>query len=162
MNLSASNRLKPFQEKQPKLDLRQFFNGTVEGWGSLFDYLGRPTRRFYVKIQGTWDAKNGRLDEWFDFDDGEKTERIWNISYQDDQYFFARAGDVIGQAIGQQAGNSVNLRYRLRVPYKKSTIDLTMDDWMYLVDQSTILNRTKMKKLGLKVGEICLLMRRIS
>jgi hypothetical protein len=35
-----------------------------------------------------------------------------------------------------------------------------MDDWMYLVEENIILNRTSMRKFGFKVGEIVLVMKK--
>ena len=39
-------------------------------------------------------------------------------------------------------------------------MNLNMDDWMYLVDDDTIINRTSMNKFGLEVGEIVLIMKK--
>ena len=74
--------------------------------------------------------------------------------------FTAKAGDVVGEAQGSQIGNAVNLRYTLNVPYNKSTINLKMDDWMYQINTDTVLNRTAMRKFGLKVGEVVLIMKK--
>ena len=81
-------------------------------------------------------------------------------NYSNQQMFIGRAKDIIGNAEGVQSGNAVNLHYTLQVPYKDSTIDLAMDDWMYLIEGNIILNRTSMKKFGFKVGEIVLFMKK--
>ena len=73
-----------------------------------------------------------------------------------------RAGDVIGEALGTQQGNAVNLTYTLQIPYGNRTLNLAMDDWMYLVQDGVVLNRTVMKKWGLKVGELALVMKKVS
>jgi hypothetical protein len=91
-----------------------------------------------------------------------KTERKWHIEFSDNSMFVAGAGDVIGEAKGIQNGNAINMHYVLSVPYDGSTINLKMDDWMYLVDKDIILNRTSMKKFGFKVGEVVLFMKKKS
>jgi hypothetical protein len=35
-----------------------------------------------------------------------------------------------------------------------------MDDWMYLIDENTMVNRAKMSKFGFEVGEVTLFFRR--
>jgi hypothetical protein len=155
-----NNSIEHYNSKKNKVDLRSFFNGDIEAWGALFDYQGRQTRTFYAAIKGTWEQNNGVLEEWFVFDDGEKTERKWDVHFSDDQIFTGTAKDVIGTAHGRQNGNAVNLHYVLNVPYNNSTINLNMDDWMYLVGDKVIVNRTSMKKFGFKVGEIVLFMKK--
>ena len=100
------------------------------------------------------------MKERFEFDDGEKTDRTWEIVFQDNQMFKAKAHDIAGEAKGRQNGSAVNINYTLQVPYKNSTINLRMDDWMYLIENDLILNRTTMKKFGFKVGEIVLFMKK--
>lgn len=155
-----SNSIEYYAQKKNKVDLRSFFKGDIEGWGSIFDYQGRQTRSFYVTLKGTWDKDKGTLEEWFFFDDGEKTERIWDISFTNDSTFVGTAKDIVGTAQGKQNGNAVNLNYTLNIPYDGSTINLSMDDWMYLIQDDIILNRTSMRKFGFKVGEIVLFMKK--
>jgi hypothetical protein len=156
----SNNSIDYYSSKKNKIDLRSFFNGEIEGWGALFDYSGRQTRSFHVTLKGSWDKNNGVLQEWFVFDDGERTERRWEIDFADENSFKGLAKDVIGQAKGLQNGGAVNLNYILSVPYNNSTIDLRMDDWMYLIEDDIILNRTSMRKFGFKVGEIVLFMKK--
>ena len=35
-----------------------------------------------------------------------------------------------------------------------------MDDWMYLMDEDTLINRTLMSKFGVEVGQVTLFFRR--
>jgi hypothetical protein len=35
-----------------------------------------------------------------------------------------------------------------------------MDDWMYMMDETTIMNRVDMKKFGIKVGEVNVVMQK--
>ncbi|MCE2731376.1 MAG: DUF3833 domain-containing protein [Rickettsiaceae bacterium] len=156
----SNNSIDYYSNKKNKIDLRAFFQGEIEGWGALFDYRGRQTRSFYVTLKGTWDKNRGVLEEWFIFDNGEKTERKWEINFSNDLMFIGTAKDIVGEAKGKQNGNAVNLNYVLNIPYNNSTINLNMDDWMFLVEDNIILNRTSMKKFGFKVGEIVLFMKK--
>ena len=40
------------------------------------------------------------------------------------------------------------------------TIDVRMDDWMYLVTPDTLINQTTMSKWGVDVGEVVLVIQK--
>jgi len=42
----------------------------------------------------------------------------------------------------------------MRIPYKDSTIDIDVRDWLHLQEDGVILNHSKMKKFGFEVGEL--------
>jgi len=148
-----------YQAERPPLDLAQYFNGTVDGWGMFQDRSGKVIRRFTVRIDAKWEGNRGTLDEHFEFSDGEKQNRVWTL-VKDGDRFTGTAGDVIGTGTGVQQGNAFNMRYVLRVPYSGRTIDVDMDDWMWRIDEKTVLNRTAMTKFGFRVGEVTLSFRK--
>ncbi len=150
----SSDHPSNYKDKTPKFDIRHYFDGKVEAWGLLQDRQGKVTRRFKVKMIGNWEKDKGTLTEYFDFDDGEKQERIWEVTMKDDHSFTAKATDSVGEAQGTQYGNVMQMKYVLRVPYKGSTIDITLDDWMHLIDDTHLINISTMKKWGFNVGKI--------
>lgn len=144
-----------YANKTPKLDIRSYLNGPLEAWGVLYDYSGKADLEFYVTMTGTWQGNTGTLEEHFVYSDGRKDQRTWTITFSDDHHFKATAHDVVGEAKGTQHGNAVNMQYVLNA--KRSSgemITLSMDDWMYLMNDKILINRTKMKKFGLTVGEL--------
>lgn len=145
--------------ERPPLDLAEYFNGTVDGWGVFQDRSGKVVRRFTVRIDAKWEGNRGTLDERFEFSDGEKQTRVWTLVKDGDRYR-GTAGDVVGTGEGMQQGNAFNMRYVLRVPWSGRTIDVDMDDWMWRIDGETVLNRTKMTKFGFRVGEVTLSFRK--
>ena len=59
--------------------------------------------------------------------------------------------------MGTTAGNALNWQYVLNVKMDDgSTMALSLDDWMYLIDSDNMINRTSMYKFGIPVGEITL------
>jgi len=144
-----------YASERPALDLAEYFNGTVDGWGMFQDRSGKVVRRFTVRIEGKWDGNRGTLDERFEFSDGERQTRVWTLVKDGDRYA-GTAADVVGTGQGVQQGNAFNMRYVLHVPWAGSTIDVDMDDWMWRIDESTVLNRTEMRKFGFRVGEVTL------
>ena len=70
------------------------------------------------------------------------------------------AGDVVGEAVGEVAGNALNWRYTLKLPVDGKVYEVQFDDWMYLMDQNTLINRASMSKFGFELGEVTLFFRK--
>lgn len=145
-----------YAREKPALDLRQYFNGTLEGHGMVLDRSGEVTRRFVVVIKATWQGDTGTLDEDFVWSDGVKEKRVWTLKPgAAPGQWIGTAADVIGQANGVVAGNALNWSYTLA--YKTAegkTWNIGFDDWMFLVDERVMLNRAVMSFWGFKVGEV--------
>lgn len=152
-------KLQNYENRVPKIKMQEFFNGKVEGWGIIFDWKGMMTRSFTITMIGSWDENNaGPLSEDFIFDDGSTLHRLWQAQFFPDGSYVATASDIVGQAKGQENGCAVQTNYVITLPYNDSSINISMDDWCYQIDEKTIINKAIMKKFGIKVGEliICL------
>ena len=66
----------------------------------------------------------------------------------------------MGVGTGQQTGPGVLLKYRIKLPEESGGHVLDATDWMYLVDNGTIMNRSQFRKYGFKVAELVATMRR--
>lgn len=143
---------KVYQNNSPKLDIRKYFNGKLEVYGAVKDWRGKINRRFYATIQGKWNENNGILEEEFLFDDGEKQTRTWKIKVSDDNNFSATAQDVVGVANGVQYGNTIRMDYILDTKVGEKNYNLTIEDWLYLIDEKHLINESKIKKFGFTVG----------
>ena len=145
--------------EKPTLDLRRYFNGTVDGWGTVQDRGGRVTRRFTVEISCAWNGDSGSLDERFQWSDGKTETRVWKIR-KDGDHYIGTAGDVIGNAVGVSAGNALQWNYRLALPADLGGYKVSMDDWMWLIDEQTLANKTVMSKFGIRLAEINIFFRK--
>ena len=159
MSLFSCSNITPkhYQSLEPILDIREFLNGKVKAWGMLEDRNGKVTRRFIVDMEGKWQGNTGVLEEYFTFDDGEKSERIWTINFSDNHNFTATAADVVGIAKGSQYGNAMQMEYVLDLEVdkeKQTRYNVTLDDWMYLLDQKTLVNKSTIKKFGITFGKL--------
>jgi hypothetical protein len=150
-----------YAAETPQLDLRDYLNGPLTASGVFFDYAGRASLRFVVDMEGSWEGDTGKLAERFRYSDGRTDERIWTIRFQDADHFTATAHDVVGEARGSQGGNAAMMEYRLRIPRDGSEIVVAMEDWLYLQEDGTLINRTKMRKFGLTVGELVVAFRKL-
>ena len=155
----ASVTIADYKDDKPKLDLATYFNGKVDGWGMVQDRSGKVTRRFTVEIDCVWRGNEGVLDESFVWSDGKLEKRIWKITKQGDNYI-GTAGDIVGEAIGVASGPALPWRYVLDLPVDNTTYKVNMDDWMYLIDDKTLSNRTVMTKFGVQLAEITIFFRK--
>jgi len=144
----------------PALEPEVFFDGPLLASGVLKDRGGRVTRRFTARIDAYWRDGVGTLDEDFLFDDGETDRRVWTLTPVAPGRYRATAGDVVGDGLAEVSGNAMFLDYVLRVPYGDDSIDLAIDDRMYLVTPDLLINESVMRKFGFRVGEIVLTIER--
>ncbi len=148
-----------YASEKPKLDLATYFNGKVEGWGMVQDRSGKVLRRMVVVLECTWNGNEGVLDESFQWSDGKTEKRVWKIRKDGDRYI-GTAGDVVGEARGEAAGNALRWNYVLALPVGDSVYNVDMDDWMWMIDDKTLANRTTMSKFGVRVAEISIFFRK--
>jgi len=156
---AAAPKPSDYSAEAPKLDLQQYFNGTVDGWGYVKDRSGKVIRRMYVEIACTWNGNEGTLDESFKWSDGKTEKRVWKIRKDGDRYV-GKAGDVVGEAAGVAAGNALQWNYVLKLPPEQGSYEVNMDDWMWMIDDKTLANQTVMTKFGLQFAEINIFFRK--
>jgi len=147
--------LQSYAGHEPTLDLVAYFSGKTTGWGVVQDRKGTLIRQFVVSIDGTVNEDGALvLDEQFVWSDGEESTRVWTIRKEGDGHFSGTAGDVAGTAVGTYAGNVVNWRYHLNIEAYGSTWKVHLDDWMFLNEDRVLINRAKMSKFGIHLGDI--------
>lgn len=149
-----------YAQEQPQLSLRDYFQGTVDAHGVFTDRSGKVVKRFSVVLQGRWQGDQGVLEEDFRYSDGSTQRRVWRLTDRGDGHFEGRADDVVGVARGQAAGNALNWRYTLSLPVDGRPIEVQFDDWMFLMDERTLINKAVMSKWGVRLGEVTLVFHR--
>lgn len=152
--------VRTYRAETPRLELREFFEGRTEAWGMFQKRSGEVVKRFNVVINGHSEGERLILDEAFSYSDGTTEQRVWTLTPQGNGRWRGTAGDVVGEAQGEVAGNAFHWRYVLRLPVDDKVYDVHMDDWMYLVDEQTLVNRTAMSKFGVELGQVTLFFRK--
>jgi len=140
----------------PELDMTEFFSGDLMAYGVVKNWRGQVIRKFEADIVAYWENGVGTLEEDFIFDDGEPDRRVWTLEPVADDRYLGTAGDVVGSGEVHISGNAAFLDYVLRVPFGDDSIDVRVDDRMYLVSPGILLNESKLSKFGFKVGELLL------
>jgi len=160
----SAPKITDYANEKPQLDLRRYFNGTLDAYGVFTDRSGKVVKRFTVVMNCRWQGEPGRevgvLDEDFTYSDGSTQKRIWRLQREPGSNgqgrYSGRADDVVGVAQGEEQGNAFYWAYTLSLPVDGRIIEVQFDDWMYLMDDRVMLNRATMSKFGITLGEVTL------
>ena len=145
----------------PQLDIRRHLAGPLLCEGVIYGPTGRVTSRFVAEMQGHWDGNRGTLDETFRYASGETQQRQWRLTLGNDGAIKADADDLTDPGRGRQEGAGLQLQYRIRLPEHAGGWVLDVTDWMYLMENGTIINRSQFRKFGIKVAELVATMRQV-
>ena len=156
----ASPQVSDYAQQRPKLELDRYFNGRIRAHGIFQKRGGEVVRRFTVVMDCHWEGNQGVLDEDFTYSDGTKEKRVWRITRLADGRYTGTAGDIVGQARGVARGNTLNWSYTMALPVDGRVIEVQFDDWMYLMDDTVMLNKAEMSKFGIRLGEVTLAFRK--
>ncbi len=156
----AGPQLADYAAEKPVLDMRQYFNGTLDAYGIFTDRSGKVVKRFTVVMTCSWSGPPGQetgvLDEAFAYSDGSTGRRVWTLTRSADGRYSGTAGDVLGSASGAEAGNAFRWGYTLKLPVDGRIVEVQFDDWMYLMSDKVMLNKARMSKFGFRLGEVTL------
>ncbi len=143
-----------YRGKGPEFDLRRHLSGPLTCEGVIFGPTGRVTSRFVADMTGTWEGTTGTLAEVFRYDSGSVQHRAWTLALGPEGRITATAADVEGKGTGRVEGPGVLLRYRIRLTPEAGGHVLDVTDWMYLLENGAIMNRSQFRKFGIKVAEL--------
>ena len=156
MSGCSTPKVTDYAAQKPVLELRDYFNGTLDAYGVFTDRSGQVVKRFTVVMECSWQGDQGVLDELFSYSDGTTQRRVWRLQRLADGRFTGQADDVVGTAQGQQSGNAFHWTYTLALPVDGRIIEVQFDDWMYLMTDKVMLNKAAMRKWGVGLGEVTL------
>ncbi|MEO1198773.1 MAG: DUF3833 family protein [Pseudomonadota bacterium] len=136
------------------LRLEDYFAGTTVAWGVFEDRFGKLRRQFRVVMTGVVENNVLTLREDFLYDDGEEETRTWSIRILGDGTYEGTAPGVLGRARGSVVGMAFSWRYGFDLPIGGGkTLRVTFDDRFYLQGDGVMINRARVSKLGLLLGE---------
>lgn len=156
----TSHDVNNYADTTPIIDFKQYFNGPIKAWGLVQDRNGKVLSRFDIVMKGSWNDDTGTLKEDFTYYTGKKQQRIWTIHQLADGTYEGEAGDIIGKAKGETSGSAVRWNYTMDVPVDDSTYRFKFDDWMWLMHDNILINRSYLKKFGITFAELTIVMKK--
>ena len=150
---------KDYADTLPRADIRQHLGGPIQSEGVIYGPMGRVSARFVAKMHGEWTGNRGVLRENFTYATGRSQQREWIITLGESGDFTATAPDIVGVATGGQSGATIWMRYRIRLEPDAGGHVLDVTDWLYVMENGAIMNRSEFRKFGFRVGELVATMR---
>lgn len=136
-------------------DFMAFFSGHTKASGWFCDRFGRPRRHFCGDFHGAVEGNQFHLDERLYYTDGMNEERLWKVQISDNGAFTAHSDSLVGPATGQLRGNTLSMRYTMRVQVDKdSQWQLDLKDMMILQPDGSLHNIAQVYKWGVRIGTV--------
>jgi hypothetical protein len=145
---------------EPRFELPSFLTGTTKAWGIFEDRFGRLRLRFDVKMKGSWLDGVFKLDERFAYDDGRVEHRVWLVKHVSADRFEATCDDCVGVASGTYSEGQIHMSYTFRLRLPSRVVNVDIDDRLYRINAHTAVNRSTVRKWGIRIGEISLFFER--
>lgn len=140
--------------ESPALSLEQYFAGQTYAYGLFEDGSDNARRKFYVVIDGTWNGTDLVLNERFLYEDGERQTRVWTFRRQGAGYV-ATANDVVGEVAVTQIGDAAQFSYLVDLKIgPDQSLRVRFNDRLYLFAGDLMMNRARVSKFGVEVGEV--------
>ena len=153
--LSFKNqKISQFKSDSKIFDIRKVLEGNMVAEGMVYGISGRLSSTFTAQFLGNWVNNEGSFIENFQFSTGKNQIRKWNLIIDSNGKIIGTADDIIGKAVGQQYGSAVMLSYKLKLSEDLGGHVIKVIDWMHLLENDTIFNRSEFRKFGFKVGEL--------
>ncbi|MDA9122758.1 DUF3833 domain-containing protein [Paracoccaceae bacterium] len=153
--LSFKNqKISQFKSDSKIFDIRKVLEGNLVAEGMVYGISGRLSSTFTAQFSGDWANNEGSFIENFQFSTGKNQIRKWNLIIDSNGKIIGTADDIVGKAVGQQYGSAVMLSYKLKLSEDLGGHVIKVIDWMHLLENGTIFNRSEFRKFGFKVGEL--------
>lgn len=148
-----------YSDTGPAFSLKTHLSGEILSEGLIFGPNGKMTNSFTAEMVGTWYGDTGTLSEEFVYSNGRQQSRKWFLKLGPGNTFTATADDIVGEANGSVSGATVKMEYQIILPEEAGGHVLDVTDWLYLTESGVIMNKSEMRKFGIKVAELVATMR---
>ncbi|WP_428483488.1 DUF3833 family protein [Rhodopila sp.] len=132
-----------------------FFNGQIRSWGVVESRSGAPTGWVMTQCAGHDDGPDRlHMVQHLSFENSSPQDRRWTLWRTGPNRFEATANDMVGSAKGESVGRAFHWQWVLaRFPGERP-FDVTMNQWMYQLDDGSVMIRTTISKLGIILAEV--------
>ncbi|MDX2306847.1 MAG: DUF3833 family protein [Hyphomicrobium sp.] len=144
-----------------EFDFLAFLDGRVRAWGIFEDRFGTLKRRFSVDLEGQWEGDALSVVEVLRYEDGEIEHRNWRLERSGRGTFRGTSPDVVGMARGFAAERRARMNYKLKLKVGEGRhIVVDLDDRFYAIAGGRVLNRARVSKWGIHIGDVAIVFER--
>ncbi len=153
----GSRQIGQFAGGYPSMSPADWMVGTVDGYGIIVDRFGSVKSQFHAYEVGTWDpvTRTVTLVEHVSYLQGSTdppTDRTWHFVEGTTGHWTGTAADVIGTAVGEQAGNAWHLVFHQKLPVGGHQVAVTVDDWRWREADDVAVDSSTISKLGITLA----------
>jgi hypothetical protein len=153
----GSREVGTFAAGQPSMSPADWMVGTVDGYGLAIDRFGKVKSQFHAHEIGSWDAasRTVTLVENITYLQGSPdspTERTWRFVEGSPGHWTGTAADVIGTAVGEQAGNAWHLVFQQELPVGGHQVEVSVDDWRWREAGNVAVDSSVISKAGITLA----------
>ncbi len=150
----ATPSVQRFAGTTPVFDPMAFFTGHVTSWGVIEDRAGGPSDIITTDCVGAV-GPDGVLHLVQRLTIGDKLRsRDWTLRRDGPGRYRATASDMVGEAVADVAGRALHWRYTLVLDPHNSLKNVAFEQWIYLLDDGSTLDRATLSKFGVIAAEV--------
>eukprot|EP01037_Dinobryon_pediforme_P002715 gene2715-2754_t len=152
---SDAKPIDSFKGSGPDFDPIVFWTGHTASRGVLENRSGEPTEIVRTDCVGEPEGADGlHMQQTLTMGDGSVTHRDWHMRRVAPGRFEATANDMVGTASGVASGPAFHWTWTLATKPGNALFDVSMDQWMMLMDDGAMVNRTVIRKFGVTLAQV--------
>jgi hypothetical protein len=152
---SKPTKIDAFKATIPPFDPVVFWTGHTHSWGVVETPGGAPSEIVQTDCIGEPEGADGlNMRQTLTEADGSVTHRDWHLRRTAPGRFEATANDMAGTAQGEAEGRAFHWTWVWQMSPRIPFESVTMSQWMYLMPDGTMMNRTVISKFGVTVAEV--------
>ena len=140
-----------------KFEFEKFFTGKVIANGYMcFFYPRTRKKKLEVIFKGVFKSNKLEVIEEYS-EDNLKTIREWQFEKIDKNKFFGNGKNVINPFELHIKDNFLEMNYKFKTQFKNFNFNVHIKDSMYVINENTLLNYTRISKFLIPIAETQLL-----
>ena len=144
-----------------KFEFEKFFTGKVVATGYMcFFYPQTRKKKLKVIFKGDFKNKKLKLIEEY-FEDDLKTTREWRFKKIDKNKFIGNGKNIVNSFELLIKDNFLEMSYKFKTQFKNFNFNVQVKDQMYVINENTLINYTKISKFLIPIAETQLLYKKL-
>ena len=144
-----------------KFEFEKFFTGKVEATGYMCLFYPRiRKKKLKVIFKGFFKNEKLKLIEEY-FEDNLKTIRQWQFEKIDKNKFIGNGKNIANPFELYIKDNFLEMSYKFKTKFKNINFNVHVKDCMYVINENTLLNYTRISKFLIPIAETQLLYKKL-
>ena len=144
-----------------KFEFEKFFTGKVLATGYMcFFYPKTRKKKLKVIFKGVFENKKLELIEEY-LEDNLKTVREWKFEKVDKNKFFGHSENIVNPFEFSIKDIFLEMNYKFKTQFRNFNFNVHIKDQMYVINDNTLINYTKISKFLIPIAETQLLYKKL-